>query len=471
MKRILALSLILLVVLTTGVLTSGAQDAPVPSVTVVDQLSLDGTVWIDSVYSEGYGFVVIHIDNGSGGPGPVAGYRAVKPGWNHNLAIDIDTTMATPVLFAMLHTDDNTLGAYEFGSVEGADGPVRVNDAVVTPSFNATILNAWDQFVAEDGSITINSVTLAEGGWVVVHNGDADNFGAVAGATLVPAGTSTNVVVALTDPTEILWPMLHVDTGEVGTYEFGTVEGADTPIVIDGEVATTPIWTVPHVRADAQIAIYGDNLPADAAAMVGDMTPHIHVHHALSDGPGFVVIHSDNQGSPGPVLGYAPVADGQNTEIEIELTTEGLTPVVWPMLHVDTGEIGTYEFGTVEGADGPVRVNDAVVTFPINAAVGFIECSYSEGVVICESQIDGPGFLVIHADDNGNPGAGLASIDLTPGWNISALELPEDAGDTVWPMLHYDDNTVGLYEFGTVEGADGPVFVLGQGAFYPITAD
>jgi plastocyanin len=35
--------------------------------------------------------------------------------------------------------------------------------------------------------------------------------------------------------------MLHVDTGEVGTYEFGTVEGADTPVTVDGEVLVFPI--------------------------------------------------------------------------------------------------------------------------------------------------------------------------------------------------------------------------------------
>jgi len=36
------------------------------------------------------------------------------------------------------------------------------------------------------------------------------------------------------------------------------------------------------------------------------------------------------------------------------------------MLHYDTGEAGVYEFNTVEGADGPVRVGDAVIVGPIN---------------------------------------------------------------------------------------------------------
>jgi hypothetical protein len=36
------------------------------------------------------------------------------------------------------------------------------------------------------------------------------------------------------------------------------------------------------------------------------------------------------------------------------------------------------------------------------------------------------------------------------------------AADQVFPMLHYDTGEAGVYEFGAVEGADGPV-VFGGG--------
>jgi hypothetical protein len=41
-----------------------------------------------------------------------------------------------------------------------------------------------------------------------------------------------------------------------------------------------------------------------------------------------------------------------------------LTPTVYPTLHSDTGDAGVYEFGDVEGADGPVRFGEAVVVGP-----------------------------------------------------------------------------------------------------------
>jgi hypothetical protein len=35
-------------------------------------------------------------------------------------------------------------------------------------------------------------------------------------------------------------------------------------------------------------------------------------------------------------------------------------------------------------------------------------------------------------------------------------------------MLHYDDHAMGTYEFGTVDGADAPVFVNKNVIFVPL---
>jgi hypothetical protein len=93
------------------------------------------------------------------------------------------------------------------------------------------------------------------------------------------------------------------------------------------------------------------------------------VDSALIDAAGWMVIHADNGGAPGPVLGQTPIIPGLNTDISVELMGE-ITETVFPMLHYDTGEMGVYEFGTVDGADGPVRVGDAVVTGPMTPEAG-----------------------------------------------------------------------------------------------------
>ena len=92
--------LLVIVAMVFAALPASAQMTP--AVEVSDQVSLDGSVVIDKVVSEGDGFVVIHIDNG-GSPGPVAGFTWLHPGEQSNVRVWIDTTMATPVLFSILH--------------------------------------------------------------------------------------------------------------------------------------------------------------------------------------------------------------------------------------------------------------------------------------------------------------------------------------------------------------------------------
>src|SRR5690606_21727717 len=89
------------------------------------------------------------------------------------------------------------------------------------------------------------------------------------------------------------------------------------------------------------------------------------VAQALIDAPGWLAIHSNNEGRPGPVLGSAPLRPGVNRNIAITLDPMAAGSLVFPMLHYDTGEVGVYEFGTVEGADGPVRVAETTVVGPL----------------------------------------------------------------------------------------------------------
>lgn len=442
-----------------------------PTIAVSDQVS-SGSVIVDMVYSDGPGFVVIRNDNGRGAPGVVLGETAVGPGWSVNVPVALDTGAATGKLFAALHTDDNTAGTFDFGKIGGADAPV----SGVIQEFSAPIIQMDDQFVAEDGSVTAGTIIIDTVGWLVIHSDNNGAPGPVLGQTALVAGRNRNVSVALSTDglTPVVWPMLHVDDGEVGTYEFGTVEGADAPVFANGNVATMPIWTEPHVRMDDQIAIPGDaNKAADAAA------PTVVVKSVLSKGPGFLVVHQDNNGSFGGVAGYAPVTDGLNTDVEVTLDQGDVTTVLWPMLHVDTGVEGTYEFGTVEGADGPV-VDSAgnVVTFPIQVAPTLVMSdqelvpgrqTIQNGVLapadatimIDEALIDAPGWIAIHSSVDNAPGPVIATYPLHAGVNSNAVIAldPTEAGTQVFPMLHYDTGEPGVYEFGAVEGADAPVFV------------
>lgn len=94
---------------------------------------------------------------------------------------------------------------------------------------------------------------------------------------------------------------------------------------------------------------------ADQDISAGTVT----VAEVVSDGPGWIVIHADAEGRPGPVIGYAAVADGANQDVAVDVATDQATETLYAMLHSDGGTVGTYEF---PGADGPVSVGDQVLT-------------------------------------------------------------------------------------------------------------
>ncbi|MEO1166195.1 MAG: hypothetical protein AAFV98_20620, partial [Chloroflexota bacterium] len=120
------------------------------------------------------------------------------------------------------------------------------------------------------------------------------------------------------------------------------------PVFVNDAVLVFPINATPFITYSGTLD--GSTVTVDAAGI---------------DVQGWLVIHADNgEGAPGPVLGQTPIVPGVNTDIAVELEGE-ITETLFPMLHVDTGEAGVYEFGAVEGADGPVFVADAVVTGPM----------------------------------------------------------------------------------------------------------
>jgi hypothetical protein len=114
-----------------------------------------------------------------------------------------------------------------------------------------------------------------------------------------------------------------------------------------------------------------------------------------------------------------------------------------------------------------------VVTFPINAAPALVmqDQTLEMGhITIRNALIDAPGWVAIHSDNNGEPGPVLGTALLHPGanWNVAIDVDPAAAGSRVFPMLHYDTGEAGVYEFGTVEGADAPTFVGGNVIFAPL---
>lgn len=75
----------------------------------------------------------------------------------------------------------------------------------------------------------------------------------------------------------------------------------------------------------------------------------------IDGAPGWIAVHSDVNGAPGPVLGTAQLDEGSNHDVKVTLTKPlEASASVWPMIHVDDSKLGSYEFPAVAGADLPV---------------------------------------------------------------------------------------------------------------------
>jgi hypothetical protein len=364
--------------------TAAPVNPPAPSpILVSDQITLNGMVMIDSVTADSQGFVALYATDGNGANAHLVGVAPIPAGTTDNLAIPIDGAMATPFLTAQLHVDNNRVGVFEFGKTEGADAPVTTVDGgrPAAQSFKIAGIFSFDQ-QPMNNTVVIASVISEIGGWLVIHSEANGQPGPVLGQTLLVPGTNANVKVTLNadGQTPVVWPMLHVDDTTIGTYEFGTVQGADLPIFLGSVTATRPMKLT-----DAPTTLLADGRPLEAtvppsiadSGQPTDPANNINtgtfvVDQVVSAGPGFVDVHTDEDGHPSASLGSTSVLDGTINGVTVQLAAPvgmSITPIVWPMLHSDTDENGTYEYLMIPGADLPVIYNGGVVTVPAASGV------------------------------------------------------------------------------------------------------
>lgn len=97
-------------------------------------------------------------------------------------------------------------------------------------------------------TISVDSVTIPDGGFVVIHASNEDGeivAPASIGHTAVDPGSHEDVSVDLDEEVasgDKVFVMLHEDTGEKGTYEFGVDNtDVDLPTMSDGEAVIVPM--------------------------------------------------------------------------------------------------------------------------------------------------------------------------------------------------------------------------------------
>jgi predicted lipoprotein with Yx(FWY)xxD motif len=482
-----------------------------PSVTVKDQQYDGTTVVVADVYSQGPGWMVIH-NQVNGALGPQIGHTHINSGDNKNVAVKIDPTQATTVMYAMLHTDAGVVGKYEY---PGADVPTMLNGEMIAPLFTATVysdavkitpdIEVVDQNIA-NGKVTLASVSSRGPGWVTILKQDADGKpGSEIGYTAVKSGISQNVVVNIdaTKATPILFAMLHTDAGAIGKYEY---PGPDAPQLANGQIVS-PSFNTTEMAASmttptADINAYpmasmqsSTSTPVPGAGMVmatpsGSVSPMVKVSdqslvngtvivdEVVSVGPGWIVIYTTNaNGQPNQPIGHAAVKDGDNLSVMVTVDPTLAQGTLYAQLQVDSGTVGTFEY---PGPDEPVMMGVQMIssTFKIltanptgvTAFPGILQPSITvsnqaiENATVTVDQVvsNRNWWLVIHRQNpDGSMGEYIGATLVKNGVSTNVvvkIDLSR-ATPALYAMLHEDHGVIGKLEF---PGPDVPVMVHGQ---------
>lgn len=308
-----------------------------------------------------------------------------------------------------------------------------------------------DQPLADDGRLTVERVSLPEPGWLIVYAQQDGERGDQLDAVALPVGTTRDVPVTV-DPfaaTETLIAALHVDGGERGAFEY---PGPDEPFV-QAETPVTAIFTVEMQVVRPSISVNDQTVGEDGV---------VQVEQVVVPARGWVVVHADDEGALGPVLGAAPAAAGRTESLAVGIPWREATTRLYAVLYEDLGT--PHRFDLDEDlpflAAGELALASFDVTLPPD--VFALDQPVIDGAVMLERvTIDRPGWAVIYFDDEEAPGRIIGSAPLEAGVNeqVQVAVLETAVTPILYVILHEDVTPGDEFDF---PASDPPIAENGR---------
>jgi hypothetical protein len=172
---------------------------------------------------------------------------------------------------------------------------------------------------------------------------------------------------------------------------------------------------------------------------------------------GYLVIHENDGGEPGEIIGHTALGEGYHRGVTVSLDESwwadaAETESVVAVLHRDDESGDEFEpevdtplssFGSVAGAEFAVRNGDS----PVNViASSFSGHPVQDTVTVPRTRLADEGYLVVRANDDGEPGEVVGHQSLEAGTHESAtVPVDRDALPTngtnvyLWVTVYRDD--------------------------------
>ena len=85
----------------------------------------------------------------------------------------------------------------------------------------------------------------------------------------------------------------------------------------------------------------------------------VSVESVTAKATSWLVIQTETNGAPGPVIGYTKISKGENKNVSVNIDTGKSTPKLFAMIHEDDGEKGKFDF---PGNDMPLTYKGEMVS-------------------------------------------------------------------------------------------------------------
>lgn len=299
------------------------RPSPTPIVNridVADQTIDETAVFIiDNVVMTEAGWLVVFNER-DGEMGEVIGELSLPFGVTDNIEIELDLARVTEVVFIQLYLASDE-SAESFDAEESAPvSPPVIEEVAIELDIAQPEITVENQTIERDGILRVDSVLSNVAGWIVVHSGDDVQEGVTVGVVQVPEGLSQNVAIPIRwrEADDRLRLTLVEDKGRLGSYE----PALDTPVMIANET----------IEANIEVILPIDVVVYDQPSEDGFIT----VERVISPGDGWLAIYQDDEGSPGLIIGYAPIEAGRNDLVAVEVIESAVTNVLYIILHSDT---------------------------------------------------------------------------------------------------------------------------------------
>lgn len=411
--------------------------------TVTDQSVTEaGEVRVASVAVPESGWVVVYTSEGE-----ILGQTAVEAGVHEDVVVEVDPLATTPNLSVRLHTDAEPVGTFDFPAADVALDE-EVHTIAITLDLPNPVIQVSDQVVDESGLAQVSVVYAPEPVWLVIHDGRDEEIGAPVGQVYLEAGLHEDIPVTIRwrEAAPDLYVVLHEDTELPQRFDYPQ---ADLPLMVEDE----PVAAAFTATYPPDILVY------DQPVIDGQIV----IERAISNGPGWVVVHFANEdGTPGLVIGFAPLEDGLNERIAVDLIEAAVTPILFTRLHEDTVPGDDFNY---PAADGPLREPDGRLpqAIPVNTQAGGYVIATDQILddedVVTLSLVVGPApmWAVVYNDDGGQPGAIIGRMWLGAGIHRQ-LQIEIDSSqvtERLHAVLHQDGDEREVFDFP--DGADVPL--------------